>query len=44
MSEINRVLSEDDINILGQYLQTNERIGYVVIDVDKEYGPRAWKP
>ncbi|MDT8893437.1 phosphoglycerate dehydrogenase [Halomonas sp. I1] len=41
MSEINRVLSEDDINILGQYLQTNERIGYVVIDVDKEYGPRA---
>ncbi|MFM9270401.1 phosphoglycerate dehydrogenase [Halomonas elongata] len=41
MSEINRVLSEEDINILGQYLQTNERIGYVVIDVDKEYGPRA---
>ncbi|MDR5861059.1 phosphoglycerate dehydrogenase [Halomonas eurihalina] len=41
MSEINRVLSEDNINILGQYLQTNERIGYVVIDVDKEYGPRA---
>ncbi|WP_136247155.1 phosphoglycerate dehydrogenase [Halomonas borealis] len=41
MSEINRVLSESGINILGQYLQTNERIGYVVIDVDKEYGQRA---
>jgi D-3-phosphoglycerate dehydrogenase len=41
LSEINRVLSENDINILGQYLQTNERIGYVVIDVDKAYGSRA---
>lgn len=41
MSEVNRVLSEDDINISGQYLQTNDKIGYVVIDVDKEYGPRA---
>ncbi|MDN3525071.1 phosphoglycerate dehydrogenase [Halomonas sabkhae] len=41
MSEINRVLSEEDINILGQYLQTNASIGYVVVDVDKEYGPRA---
>ncbi|MFT7184893.1 MAG: D-3-phosphoglycerate dehydrogenase [Pseudohongiellaceae bacterium] len=36
MSEINRVLSENNINICGQYLQTNEDVGYVVIDVNKE--------
>ncbi|HIX61985.1 MAG TPA: phosphoglycerate dehydrogenase [Candidatus Halomonas stercoripullorum] len=41
LSEINRVLSESDINISGQYLQTNEKVGYVVIDVDKAYGPQA---
>ncbi|WP_136254789.1 phosphoglycerate dehydrogenase [Onishia niordana] len=41
LSEINRVLSEDGINISGQYLQTNEEVGYVVIDVDKAYGPQA---
>ena len=41
LSEINRVLSENGINILGQYLQTNERIGYVVIDVNKDYGQKA---
>jgi D-3-phosphoglycerate dehydrogenase len=32
------VLSE--INILGQYLKTNEHIGYVVLDMDKEYDER----
>jgi len=37
LSEINRCLSDSDINILGQYLKTNEHIGYVVLDVDKEY-------
>jgi len=35
MSEINRILSDLDINILGQYLKTNEQIGYVVLDIDK---------
>ena len=34
MSEINRVFSEVGVNISGQYLQTNETIGYVVIDLD----------
>ena len=41
LSEINRVLSENGINISGQYLQTNEEVGYVVIDVDKAYGQQA---
>ncbi|MDR9419244.1 phosphoglycerate dehydrogenase [Gracilimonas sp.] len=36
LSEINNLLSEMDINILGQYLKTNEYIGYVVLDIDKE--------
>ncbi|WP_288074567.1 phosphoglycerate dehydrogenase, partial [Marinobacter sp.] len=31
MSEINQVFSENGINICGQYLQTKEDIGYVVI-------------
>ncbi|MDX1592469.1 MAG: phosphoglycerate dehydrogenase, partial [Balneolaceae bacterium] len=37
LSDINRILSDMDINILGQYLKTNEEIGYVVLDIDKEY-------
>ncbi|MDS4031793.1 MAG: phosphoglycerate dehydrogenase [Candidatus Contendobacter sp.] len=36
LSQINAVFSEQQINIAGQYLQTNPRIGYVVIDVDGE--------
>ncbi|WP_417226471.1 phosphoglycerate dehydrogenase [Amphritea sp.] len=36
MSAINNVFSENDINISGQYLQTNEKVGYVVIDVNAE--------
>lgn len=34
MSEINKVFSDNGINICGQYLQTNEKVGYVVIDLD----------
>jgi D-3-phosphoglycerate dehydrogenase len=33
MSEINQVFAANDINICGQFLQTNEKVGYVVIDV-----------
>ena len=36
MSAINNVFSENDLNISGQYLQTNEKVGYVVIDVNAE--------
>ncbi|NPU95462.1 MAG: phosphoglycerate dehydrogenase [Gammaproteobacteria bacterium] len=35
MSKINKIFSDNNINICGQYLQTNDKIGYVVIDVDK---------
>lgn len=34
LSEINSALSKHNVNILGQYLKTNESIGYVVLDVD----------
>jgi D-3-phosphoglycerate dehydrogenase len=37
LSGINQVLSDSSVNIAGQYLQTNARIGYVVIDIDADY-------
>lgn len=36
LSEINTSLSKMNVNIVGQYLQTNNSIGYVVLDVDKK--------
>ena len=41
MSEINHIFSENNINISGQYLQTSNDVGYVVIDVDQDCGPKA---
>lgn len=40
---INQVFSDNNINICGQYLQTNDTVGYVVIDVDAEYSDIALK-
>ena len=34
LSEINTIFSESGINIISQYLQTNDRVGYVVMDID----------
>ena len=36
LTKINLAFAENDINIAAQYLQTNENIGYVVIDVNSE--------
>ena len=41
LSEINRIFSDNHINIAAQYLQTNEKIGYVVIDIDAASSPLA---
>jgi D-3-phosphoglycerate dehydrogenase len=41
LSEINTTLSKNRINILGQYLKTNDAIGYVVLDVDKGLSKNA---
>lgn len=41
LSAINTELSNHGINILAQYLKTNEEIGYVVLDVDKKLSTPA---
>jgi len=41
LSEINTTLSKNNINIVGQYLKTNEEIGYVVLDVDRQISSKA---
>jgi len=41
MSEINKVFADNGINIAAQYLQTNDKVGYVVIDVDRDYSDLA---
>jgi D-3-phosphoglycerate dehydrogenase len=42
LSSINNSLSSKNINILAQYLKTNEDIGYVVLDVDKKISANAF--
>lgn len=41
LSEINTRLSSHKINIVGQYLKTNELIGYVVLDIEKKLSKEA---
>jgi D-3-phosphoglycerate dehydrogenase len=41
LSEINKIFSDNNINISSQYLQTNEKIGYVVTDIDAAYSDMA---
>lgn len=41
LSAINTALSKNNINIVGQYLKTNDEIGYVVLDVDKKLSKKA---
>lgn len=41
LSAINTQLSKHTINIVGQYLKTNDEIGYVVLDVDKKLSGQA---
>jgi D-3-phosphoglycerate dehydrogenase len=41
LSAINSVFAENDINIGSQFLQTSDKIGYVVIDVDRDYSDMA---
>lgn len=37
LASINHTLANNGINIVGQYLKTNESIGYVITDIDKQY-------
>ena len=39
MAKINGLMAKHDINVSGQYLKTNETIGYVIVDVNRTYSP-----
>ena len=37
LAQINNVFAKYHVNIIGQYLKTTEKTGYVITDVAKEY-------
>ena len=37
MAKVNEVLAKYEMNITGQYLSTDNQVGYVITDLDKEY-------
>jgi D-3-phosphoglycerate dehydrogenase len=37
LSQVNKIFADRKINILSQYLQTNQDIGYVVFDIQKDH-------
>jgi D-3-phosphoglycerate dehydrogenase len=37
LAQINHTLAHHNINIVGQYLKTNEEIGYAITDIEKDY-------
>lgn len=41
LSAINSAMSKNGINVLGQYLKTNDEVGYVVLDLDKKLSKKA---
>jgi len=41
LSSINTTLSSNGINILGQYLKTNDTIGYAVLDINSQLSGNA---
>jgi len=43
LAKINQILASNGINIVGQYLKTNESIGYVITDINKEYNKEVIK-
>lgn len=43
LSEINNRISAMEVNILGQFLKTDENIGYVVLDIPKEDSERIFE-
>ncbi|WKD84840.1 D-3-phosphoglycerate dehydrogenase [Polaribacter huanghezhanensis] len=43
MAKINKVLAKYDMNITGQYLSTDAKVGYVITDLDKKYNQKVIK-
>ncbi|REA61312.1 phosphoglycerate dehydrogenase [Dyadobacter luteus] len=37
LAKLNQIFAKNNINITGQYLKTNEHIGYVIVDIAKGY-------
>lgn len=37
LAKLNNIFGKNDINITGQYLKTNETVGYVIVDIGKGY-------
>jgi D-3-phosphoglycerate dehydrogenase len=43
LAKINQILADHNLNVVGQYLKTNEVIGYVITDIDKNYDEEVVK-
>ncbi len=43
MAKINKVLASYEMNVSGQYLSTDNEVGYVIIDLDKKYNQEVMK-
>ncbi|VXC34243.1 D-3-phosphoglycerate dehydrogenase [Maribacter litoralis] len=43
MAKINRVLAQYELNINSQYLSTDNEVGYVITDLDREYNKEVIK-
>ncbi len=43
LAKINSIFAKHHINIVGQYLKTNESIGYVITDINKDYDQEVIK-
>jgi D-3-phosphoglycerate dehydrogenase len=41
LAKINQIIAYHQVNISGQYLKTNDFLGYVIIEVENEY-PEAF--
>ncbi|WP_299012470.1 phosphoglycerate dehydrogenase [uncultured Polaribacter sp.] len=41
MAKINEILAKYSLNINGQYLSTDPKVGYVITDLDKEYNKQV---
>jgi D-3-phosphoglycerate dehydrogenase len=43
MAKINQIFASHEINIVGQFLMTNPKIGYAITDVSAEYDKQVLK-
>ncbi len=43
MAQINTIFANHEINIVGQFLMTNDTLGYVITDINTEYDKNLFK-